>query len=147
MGLEVGVGLLLAGAASDAVGKIDAGNDAERAGNINSRMALDNAKRARLQGDSEERQLRADAAQTIGGAKASYGAAGIKSGSGSALSVLESSAATAEADAMNIRQQTDLNVRQYQNEAKLARLEGKSAKTGSRFGAATSVLTGASKRF
>lgn len=144
MGAEVALIAGLGGLAADTVGQIQSGNAAEAAGNANAKIALQNAKMAREQAAFDERRLRADAKQTIGSAKANYGSAGVTR-SGSALAVLESSAATAELDALNIRNQGEAAARSYENEAVMARFEGKQGKRAAHLGAASSILKGGAK--
>ncbi len=124
----LGIGLAAAGTAVGVTGQIKAGNAAERAGEFNANVATEAAT------IKEEQQRMADR-RTLASARATVGTSGVEM-TGSPLDVMAESARQAEMNALIIRRGGVLD-------AYSARVAGKNAKTASRFGAASTLLTGA----
>ncbi len=126
----VGIALAAAGTATSVAGQIKAGNAAARAGEFNANVATEAA-------TIKENQQRLADQRIQGAARANIGVSGIEGTSGSPLDVMVESARQAEMNALIIRRGGVLD-------AYSARVAGQNAKTASRFGAASTLLTGAS---
>lgn len=135
-----------AGSAVSAIGSIVQGQAASDAAGFNAQVAEQNATMTRQQGAEDERRFRVSAKKHLGDMRANYGASGIQL-DGSALAILEESAATAELDALTIKHGANVRARAYEQEADLARYSGRQAKIGSYFGAGSSLLLGGAQAF
>lgn len=142
MGTEV----LIAATAVQAYSSIRQGQAAKEAGEYNARQAEEAAAQTREQMIQDERQLRAMARKHIGETRASYGAGGVTM-EGSPMAVLEESAANAEADAQAIKRGGMARASAYERDAAMSRRSGSNAETTGYFGAAGSLLQGASKYY
>ena len=129
------------GTAVTAVGQIKAGNAAERAGEYNAQTAELNATHAAEDAKIREDQQRYKDRQVMGHARALVGSSGVEF-SGSPLAVLAENARQSEMDALLVRRGGALEAQAYQREAQSSRMQGKAAKTASRYGAAGTLLTG-----
>lgn len=112
--------------------------------NYNADIAMQNATMANNQAAEEERKNRVQSKKQLGDIRASYGSSGVNI-DGSALDVLEESAANAELDSLQIKHGGQVKARAYENEANLDRFRAKNAKVAGYFGAASSVLNSGSK--
>ncbi len=83
----------------------------------------------------------------IGAETAAFGASGVTMDSGSVLSVLGDSAASAELDRLNIIHGGDVRAINYQNQASLDEYAAKNALQASYWNAASSIAMGGSKAF
>lgn len=126
------------------VGQIRQGNAAANAANYNASMAEQNAAQVEAQAAEEERRSRLNAKKELGSARANYGASGVQI-DGSALDVLQESAANAELDALTIKHSGAVKAQMFRNEAALSRYEGKEQKRGSRLAAAATLANTASE--
>lgn len=116
------------GTAVSTVGQVKAGNAAQRAGDYNAQVATEEAQ-------SQEATQRHTDLVTLSRSKAVAGASGVDASSGSPLDVMAESARQSEITAMNIRRGGVLD-------AYGQRVAGANAKTASRYGAASTILTG-----
>lgn len=121
----------------EAQAKFEASHENARINRINAEFALE-------QSADQERQQRVSAAQQIGLMNANYGAAGVTK-SGSVLDVLQSSAANAEKDALNIRHAGQLRSWGFLQGANLDTMAANNARTAGNYGAASAILNGASR--
>lgn len=137
-------GAMAAGAALSAVGSIRGGNAVANAAEYNAQNAEANAQESRQQASEEERRVRVQARKQIGAARANYGASGVTT-EGSALDVLEESAANAELDALTVRHQGEMKARNFEQYANMERFKGREAKVAGYLGAAGSAAQGAGK--
>lgn len=87
----------------------------------------------------DERYLRVMARKELGSISANYSASGIAM-TGSALSVLEESAANAESDALNIRKQGEYQARAYERSAAAKRALGKNYQKAGEINSAAAAL-------
>jgi hypothetical protein len=129
------------GAATKAAGAVQEGNAAERAGNYNARVLEQNANLVGAQTTEQVRRLRVDSSKQLGNIQANIGASGVAGGS--LLDSLQESAATAELDALTLKHQGQMEQRGLRQQAAMERFRGQQAKRAGRFGAASSVLSGA----
>lgn len=127
-----------------AIGSVQQGNAAKSAANYNARVAENNATLARQQAAAQEEQHRRLARRQLGQMRAAYGASGVTM-EGSPLDILAQSAKDAELDALNIRYGGELKAQGLESEAVLERYRGESAQRAGYMGAATGLLSGASK--
>lgn len=151
--------LLLAGAtaAVGAAGAIKQGQaqaasykSEQAAANYNATIQAQNATTARQQSNAREEVQRRQTRQFLGRQAAAIGQSGTGLG-GSNADVYGQSAANAELDALNIRYEGELDARGLLAQSELSRYSGKvagmnakSAKSGSYWSAASSLLNGAS---
>lgn len=136
--------LMVASSVMSAAGSIQQGNSAKAAAEYNARVAENNAITARQQAAAQEEQHRRLARRQLGQMRAAYGASGVTM-EGSPLDILAQSAKDAELDALNIRYGGELKAQGLESEAVLERYRGKSAQRAGYMGAATGLLSGASK--
>ncbi len=119
-------GMAFAGGAVNAKAAIMEGQAAAAAAEYNEKQALDNANLSRLQSAEDVRRLRVMARKQIGSARAASGASGVAL-DGSALDVLEESAANAELDALTLKHQGDVKAYGFESDARLERFRKRSA--------------------
>lgn len=148
--------LLIAAAVVQAVGSVQQGKMAAAQGraqmdaaNYNARMKEIEAGITREQANAREEQQRRQARQVLGKQRAAVAQAGIGMG-GSALDIMEQSAALAELDALTIRYEGDLKARGLLAEAEfdkysgqVAMAMGKAQKKAAYVSAGASLLSGA----
>ncbi len=137
-------GAAVAGTALSAVGSLRAGQAQASASEYNAKNAEESAAQTRAQATEEARRVRLQSRKQIGQARANYGASGITT-EGSALDVLEESAATAELDAQTIKQGGETKARSFEQFAALERYKGKNAQIAGYLGAASSATSAAGK--
>lgn len=125
-----------------AMGSVVEGNSKADQANQQALISYDNAQLSRQQGAEEERRVRIMGRKVLGSAKASYAASGVTR-EGSALDVLEESAANAEMDALQVRHKGELEAWKHTQEAGMAITAGSNAKMAGYIGAASSLLKGA----
>jgi len=131
--------LLGAGALLNAYGAYQQGVAARAAGEYNAKVAEQNAQIARETAAEEERRKRIETRRQLGQMRSARGASGIQL-DGSALDVLQDSAATAELDALTIRHQGEVQAFGYESQARMARMEGEAGYQAGMIGAAGSLL-------
>lgn len=125
-------------------GQIQKANADAAAAKYNSDLDLQNAQLAREQGAQDELKTRVMGRKVLGDMRADYGASGVTATSGSALDVLQESAANAEMDALNVKHRADITAAGYEADAKLGVYRGQAAQTAGYVGAASSLLRGTS---
>ncbi len=125
------------GAQQEAAGK-------EAAAKYNAAMKQKQADSVIAQSQEDERRLRIEGTKAIGGIRATVGASGVQM-EGSALDVLESSAANAELDALTVRHQGQMKAWAYKSGANLDLYQGAQSKAAGEIGAASALLGGGSK--
>lgn len=132
------------GAAFSVIGALNQGQQAKNAAEYNAAIARNNAIAARQQADASAAAQQRKARLQIGSMRAAYGASGITM-EGSAMDVLEQSAAMAELDRQNILYSGELRAGGYESTAGLELMRGDNAVTGSYFSAGSALLSGAAK--
>lgn len=135
---------LVAGALAGAAGAISSGRAARQAAEQNALAAERNARISRQQARAEAEAQQRDARRRVGAARAAYGASGVTL-EGSPLDVLEESASLAELDKQQILYNGELRAMGYTDTASLDRAGGRNAERQGYFGAASTLLLGASK--
>lgn len=136
--------LSLGGTALSVWGSLEEGRLNARQAEANAQTAEWNAKLTRLKAREDERVMRVMARKEIGRMRANFGASGIAI-EGSALDVLQESAALAENDALNIRRHGELQATAFEREAGFARAMGSRYRQAGGLGAAAAVLSGAAR--
>jgi hypothetical protein len=126
------------------IGALNQGQQAKNAAQFNAQQAQNNALASRQQAEANAAAQQRAARLKLGSMRAAYGASGITM-EGSAMDVLEASAATAELDRQNILYGGELKSGGYQSTAGLELMRGENAETGSYFSAGSALLSGAAK--
>ena len=144
MGPELVMFFKVAGTAMAVIGALNQGQQAKSAANYNATVATNNAVASRQQAAANAEAQARKARLQMGAMRAGYGASGITM-EGSAMDVLEQSAATAELDRQNILYGGELKAGGYQSTAGLELMRGEHAETSSYFNAGSSLLSGAAK--
>ena len=154
---EVGLGSTAAGSALSAFGAYDTGTANSRmygyqaqVAQINSKIALQNADYARMQGEQQAVIAGRRGAQQLGGIRAAEGASGLDVNSGSAKDVQTSQKGTTALDLTQIRSNAakvayDYDVQSTQDisQAGLYDMASSNAKTAGEIGALSSIVGGA----
>lgn len=133
-------------AAVSAIGSLQAGQASKDASEQNAQYAEQNAAISRDKANFDATLQARESGQLLGKARAQIAKSGVAY-SGSPIDVMADSAAQAELDNLAIRYGGELAARGYLNQADISRREGKQAQTASYFGAATSLLKGASAAY
>lgn len=121
-------------------GSLAQGESTARSYEYNADIASRNAIIAGQQGDAAAEAQQRDSRRAIGAMVASYGASGVQTDSGSPLEVLGDSARMAELDRLTILNNYKLKGQGFSQQASLAKMGAKSARTASYFEAASSAL-------
>lgn len=135
-GASAATALAVGGAAATAVGAYKQGRAQSAANNAQAEAAMANVAAANFNADLLDQNAEIAAAQgrvaqelqqrqssrQIGSMIAAYGASGVQVDSGSPLDVLADSARTAELDRLTIGYNTDLQVKNYRDQAQLQRM-------------------------
>lgn len=152
--------LIIAASAMQAVGALQQGKMAEAQGRAQQQASQYNARMKQIeagivsqQANAREEQQRRSARDVLGKQRAAVAQAGIGWG-GSALDIMEDSAAKAELDALTIRYEGDLKAKGLLAEAEfdkyagdVAMATGKAAKKASYVSAAASILSGSAQAY
>jgi hypothetical protein len=134
----------IAGTAMSVIGAINQGQQAKSAANYNAQLANNNAIAAQQQAAANAAAQQRKSRMQLGSIRAGYGASGITM-EGSAMDVLEQSAAMAELDRQSILYGGEIKSQGYQSTAGLELMRGENAETGSYFSAGSALLTGMGK--
>lgn len=148
----------VAGTALSVFGAIQQGKAADAAAQyqanvatVNAGIAEKNANRSIDSASEEQRQQDMSANALFGTQEARQGASGLSVNSGSALATRRSARQLSRLDALNIRQQGDVQAYGYRtdaanqhSQAEFSKMQGKNALTSSYLDAATSLVGGAS---
>lgn len=138
--------IAVVGAVVGAYGQYSDGKSREAAADRNASTERRNAKFAFDQGELEvAAQARRNFLRTSA-ARAGYAASGVTS-EGSPLDVLEASAAESERDTQNIRMVANAKAQGYTDSSVLDDMRAKNAANSGNYGAAGSLLSGASKAY
>lgn len=140
-----GAALPIVGGFIGAMGAENSAANSSRASDFNAYVNNQNADLAIQQAAEEERKQRVYSSQVIGQSRANYGAAGVSSASGSALDVLQSSAANAELDALKIRNAGQIKAWGYKQGARLDAMKSSAASDAGNWGAANAIFGGVSQ--
>lgn len=135
----------LGGAIVSGAGQEKAGRKQKRAFGLNAAIEEQNAVRAIEAADDDILSLKREAARAIGAQRAGFGASGVSSSSGSAMDLLADSTSQAVLDQQRRKYAGELKAETHRNNARLGISSGKAAYEGARYGAAATVLSGASQ--
>jgi hypothetical protein len=127
--------ILIAAAATKAVGGLIAGEGKAQAQEYNATVARQNAAITLQQGEAAVQAQARDAARTQGRAIAAYGASGVQTDSGSPMDVLADSVRMATLDQLTTKYNYDLKALGYNNQATLSEAGAKYSRTSALFGA------------
>jgi hypothetical protein len=132
--MSIGPGAIIGGfgAALAISSTLQSGKRQRRLHDHNALLEERDAVIARQQALADAGTSRRDASRKIGAMRAAYGASGIVSNDGSAMDVLESSAAEAELDALTIIYKGELRAMGHEDTAYLERERGQNAVKESR---------------
>ena len=126
-----------------ALGAYQQGQAAEDAANYNAQVADINAKNARITANVNEDAQRRKSASELGRLRAGLAENGISLTEGTGADLYNQSDMNAEMDALNIRYGGTVQSVNYQNQAKLDRMNAAAAGTAKWIGAASAYLNGA----
>lgn len=132
-------GLAIAGGAIQAKAALDEGQAQAAAAQYNYQEALNNAAESRAQSVEEARRLRVIGRKQLGSIRAAAGGSGVAL-EGSAMDVLEESAANAELDALTIRHAGEVKAVGYENAARLEKYRGRAALEQAQLRSAAAIL-------
>jgi hypothetical protein len=142
------------GAMSQANAASASEQSAAQAAQYNATINRQRAEMALQQGNAQEEAQRRENRQKMGNLRAGLVENGVGLDSGTGSDLVQESALNTETDALNIRYNAQMNARGYESQAALddysaksAKARAKAAKTSGLFGAASSILTGASKYY
>lgn len=133
-------------AAVSAIGSMQAGKASKDASEQNAQFAEQNAAIARDKANFDATQQQREGAQLMGRARAQIGKSGVAY-EGTPIDLMADNAAQIELDNLAIRYGGELAARGFLNQADISRREGRAAQQASYFGAATSLLKGASAAY
>lgn len=133
------------GAVVSTVGVVMQADASKKAADFNANQASENARISIAQADDQEKQFRIMSRKSLADARTGYAASGVSLEGGSAQDVLEEGAATAEHDALKIREGGQIRARGFQSDATLSTMRANAAQSGGYMSAAASLLGGARK--
>lgn len=139
--------MMAVGTAVSTVSAIKQGQAAGAAADAQASMQKQAASDARAQADAESNRARQAGKKHVSGMRAAYAASGVSLEGGSALDVLEESAAGAELDAISIKHQGYRNADNLDYEAGMSRSRAGSAREGGMWSGASNLLEGASRMY
>lgn len=142
MPLGLFIGIAAVGTAASVVGQVKSGNAAKRIGDYNAAVADAQAADALVRGQQDEEKFRQGVKTLIGSQRAGFAGQGVDVGVGSAVDVQADAAFLGELDALTIRTNAAREAWGYTVQAQDARLGGQQAQSASRYGAASTVLSG-----
>lgn len=137
----------IAAAAVQAGGSLVQGQSTAAYLGMQADLQQNNAAEALAQGQFDAMREGMVATQKIGEATAAYGASGVSTNAGSALSVVQESAANAELDKLNILHGAQVRAINYQNQAAMDRYGGQAAIQGSYWRALGSMAMGGAESY
>tara|TARA_R110000796_G_scaffold227009_1_gene343535 strand:- start:4052 stop:4507 length:456 start_codon:yes stop_codon:yes gene_type:complete len=132
MGPELALIATVVGTATSAIGSIKQGQAANQTAKFNAQVAENAAIGSRQTAAENERRQRRVSLKRQGAMRAQ----------GASLDLLEDNAMEEELQALTIRHGGNLRARGFQQQAALDRMQGKTAVSSSRVGAATTLLKG-----
>ena len=136
-------GMSFAGGGLGAIGTLQEGAAKQQAGEYNARIAEYNAGQLEAESIVAVQKHDREVAQTVGSARAGYGASGISSSEGSALDQLQNQAERGAIDSLYLKQGYASKAYGYRATAVMNRYEGDMAKESSYYSAAGQLLGGA----
>lgn len=138
---------LIAGAAVSAVGAVQQGQAANKQGKLQSAFLLQQAEGERQAAAARESDFRKSQSREMARRRAALGASGVVQSTGSPLLASEDFAGEVELQALRIRQGGEVSATRLQQQASLARLQGKNAQTGGFLRGGSLLVSGAGRTF
>ena len=135
MGPELALVLMAVGTTASAIGQIQAGNRAKRAGDFNAQVAANNAIASRASAEEDARRFRRVARKR----------AGERIVSGVSMDLLQDNAMEEELGALTILHKREITAIGYETDAAIARAGGRTAQRAGYSGAVSDLLLGGSK--
>lgn len=135
----------LAGAGVSAAGQAKAGRRAKRAFGINAAIEEQNAVRALEAADADIKDIKEQEFRVLGAQRAGYGAAGVTASSGSAMDILADTVRRSTLDQQRRKYAGELQAETHRNNARAGISSGAAALEASQYGAAATLLSGASQ--
>jgi hypothetical protein len=133
---------LLLGGAIEAMGAVQELESQAQASDYNAAVAEQNKVISKQQAQEDARRLEIEGRKVQGTISANLGASGINR-EGSAMDVLEESAANAELDRLSVIYAGDVKSQSYGAQAELDRFSARSARSQKFYGAAAPLIRGA----
>lgn len=130
-----------------AVGAIGQGMAAGQQAKLQSSVLAQQATSEREQAGASEDDFRRRQSRVMAARRAALGASGVDSATGSPLLVSEDMAGEAELQALRIRHGGEVRATRLEQQAQLARLQGKSAQTGGLLRGGSLLVSGAGRAF
>lgn len=143
-GAEIALAAVAVGTAVTAYGQYQTGQNAKKAASFNAAMMERNAQAARDQARQDSILADREGRRRLGSINAARGASGVGI-EGSALDVLEESAANVELDRQTILYRGELRAIGYEDSGALERMKGRHAAEAGYFSAASTLLLGGGK--
>jgi hypothetical protein len=146
MAQAAAMGAVVAGGALQTKGILDEAQMQHNVGKYNAEIDRQNAQLAIMQSREDERKQRVYGRKALGDIRSGYAASGITM-EGSAMDILEESAANAELDALSIRHGGYAKATAYRSQAQMAEYQGAEAMRAGRTKAAATILSTAGKAY
>jgi len=140
----IGAIAAVGGMAISAVSAIQQGQAANQAAKTQAEIYRQQAERERQDAANREDDYRRAASRQLATRRALMGASGVEAGEGSPLMVSQDMAGEAEYQALRVRSGGEVQATRLEQQAALARAEGRNKQRGSYFRAGASLLRGAS---
>lgn len=139
--------LAAAGAAVSAIGAIQQGQSARAAARYNAKMAEDQAAQDRYEASVQAQQKARETYQRLGAIRAAQGKSGGAADAGSVLDVIGDVASQGELERQWILRGGEISATGRENTARLDRMQGRAAVTGSYLKAGSELLSGTSNAY
>ena len=141
MGIELAIGMAVAGQTMSAIGSIREGNTAKKSADYNAMVDDYNATYAKNKAVFDEKLLREDEVRTKGAARAIMGSSGFAvDDGGTNTDILDDMAKSFAIDASVIRTQGKAESNAYKNSAAASRWQGKQARSAGYINAFSDML-------
>lgn len=139
----MGAFMSMIGAGTKAYGSILSGRQTQAAYDFNAKLMEQNKNEAMISAKLNADKQQAQFVKIQGAAKASYGASGVESTSGSVIDILAANAANAEMDKQNILYGGMIKATNFANQASMNKRSGKNAMQAAYWNAAGAGMEGA----
>lgn len=147
MALTTSVVIGLIGAAASAAGGVSQANAAKKQRNFQANVAAQQAEQERLAAAAQERDYRKQQSSRLAQIRASMGASGTDTSTGTPLLALSDFEGETERNALRIRSGGDIRASRLDQEGSLYRMAGKSEQSAGYGRAGSSLLSGAAPAF
>jgi hypothetical protein len=143
MGVMTGIalGMAVGGTVLNVIGKVKSGNAQKKAADADAAVAERRAIDVEEAGQEEEARFRAGVRGLIGKQRVGFAAQGVEVSSGSAVDVQADAAYLGELDAIQIKNNAAREAWGIRQDAESMRKSGSIARSESRWGAASSILS------